>query len=361
MTSLARCKPLFVPAVARPTRDLAVLSSARSGSVPVDAPLQELTTLALEVQGRRALEDLLQVVVDRSARLVDADHASIRLLDPSGTRLVAACRTGEPVHLEPLPFERGEGLLGWIAEHGRPIRAARPQDDPRFVERPAMKAMGPFLGVPLVSGSSSLGVLSALRDEGPFDERDEQLLILVAAICAPYLEIARLSRLSEVDPLTGTLNRRGLDAAFPDTLGDGQTLVEPLSVVMVDLDHFKQINDTHGHAVGDEVLRHVSRLLSQVLRSGDAIVRYGGEEFLLILPEVGLGRALRIAERARSAVERHPLRLSIGQVSATISLGVAERGPGESRASLIGRADQALYAAKTTGRNKIVAADELAS
>ncbi len=324
----------------------------------VAGDLQPLIDLALEVQRRRSLEDLLQVVVERTAGILTAEHASIRLLNPSRTVLVAVARTGEPLHLESTEFALGEGLLGWIAKEEKPIRSNDPEHDPRFSPRPNHKPMGCFLGVPLVSGRVCVGVLSVLRHDGPFSESDEQLLTLVAAICAPYLEIARLSRLSQVDPLTGALNRRGMEASYEDRLADPTTGNGELSLMMVDIDHFKRINDRHGHAVGDEVLRHVARVLSGVLRISDAIVRYGGEEFILLFPDVGMGRALRIAERARQAVAESPAPVADLSVELTVSIGVAERRPRERLGELVHRADVALYEAKQTGRNRVCAASQ---
>ena len=306
--------------------------------------LQALTDLAKDVQERGSLEDLLQTVVDRTVAVLEADHASIRLLNPSRTKLVAVCRTGEPIHVEEQDFALGEGLIGWVAEQEQPIRANEPEKDPRFAPRPGHKRMGRFLGVPLVSGQICVGVLSVLRPERPFTEEDEQRITLVAAICAPYLEIARLSRLSQVDPLTGALNRRGMEASLKDHLA---------SVLMVDIDHFKKINDRHGHAVGDDVLRHVARVLSSVLRTSDAIVRYGGEEFVLVFRDVGLGRALRIAERARQAVEESHAPIADLDVNVTVSIGAAERNAAETLEEAVARADKALYEAKQAGRNQV--------
>jgi diguanylate cyclase (GGDEF)-like protein len=322
----------------------------------VTGDLQPIIDLAVEVQHRRSLEDLLQAVVDHTAKILAAEHGSIRLLNPSRTHLVAVCRTGTPLHLEPVDFALGEGLIGWIAEQEQPIRTADPEHDPRYSPRPKHEPMGRFLGVPLVSGRVCMGVLSVLRSTEPFTEADEQLLTLVAAICAPYLEIARLSRLSQVDPLTGALNRRGMEASYEERLADNEATAGELSLMMVDIDHFKAINDTHGHAVGDEVLRHVARVLSGVLRISDAIVRYGGEEFILLFPDVGLGRALRIADRARQAVAENPTPIDDVKVDITVSIGVAERHPAEPLAALVRRADTALYEAKQTGRNRVCAA-----
>jgi diguanylate cyclase (GGDEF)-like protein len=171
--------------------------------------------------------------------------------------------------------------------------------------------------------------------------------MLLAGLCAPYLELARVQRLAAVDPLTGVFNRRGLDLVLSET---GDDLV---TVAMCDLDRFKAINDGLGHAAGDEVLRKVARLLVSVMRSSDGVMRWGGEEFLLVLPGIELGRARRIVERARSWIEREPIEVEGRCIGITVSVGVAERRAGEPRAGLIARADEALYAAKNLGRNRV--------
>lgn len=316
--------------------------------------LDTLTSLARDLQIPARLEELLQILVETASSLLDAPRASIRLLDPGRSKLMAVARAGQPLHMGGnAEFRVGEGLMGWIVEHGQPIRSADPESDPRFAMKPGMRGkMGSFLGVPIVSGKVSLGVVSAVHpDPDHFTSVHEKQLTLLACISAPYLEIARLSRLATVDPLTRALNRRGMDSAFPEVEADESGYVKPLSVVMVDLDHFKRVNDTHGHAVGDLVLKEVTRILSNVLRGGDAVIRYGGEEFLLVLPGVDLSTAARVVERARVAVQDAVIEVEDRRISVTASFGVAERTDGEDRETLISRADAALYRAKEAGRN----------
>ena len=323
--------------------------------------LDKLTAIAKKLHGRLGLEGILQTVVDGASDLLGAPRASLRLLDSTQTKLIAACRAGSALHLDPsMGFERGEGLIGWIAEHAQPLRTGRAESDPRFVTRPGMKEhMGSFLGVPLLAGARCMGVLSAVHPRlDYFDAEHEQLAVLLATIAAPHVEIARLSRLTRVDSLTGTLNRRGLDEAFPEVAQpvttDGTT--PPLSLAMVDIDRFKLVNDEYGHAVGDEVLRAVTERLAGAVRLSDAVVRYGGEEFLLILPSLRLRDALRVADRARRTVAKVPVKVADVVVSVTVSVGVAERHPNEARDALIARADAAMYAAKKLGRNRTEAA-----
>ena len=325
----------------------------------MSSALKGLAVLAREAQQPQSLEELLQRIADCAARLVGSPRASVRLLDTRRERLVAVCRAGEPLHSDPnISFQVGEGLMGWIVAHGRPLRAADAENDARFAPRPGMREpMASFLGVPIVSGNVCFGVISAINPVPSFFTREhEELLVLLSAICAPYLEIQRLSRLATVDPLTGALNRRGADAAFPEIEATPGEPVHPLSVVMLDLDHFKDVNDRYGHAMGDQVLRQVSGLLAATVRAGDAVVRYGGEEFLLILPNVELPTAARIAERARATIEAARFVIGEEMVHVTASFGVAQRLTGEDRGAVIGRADDAMYGAKRAGRNRVACA-----
>jgi diguanylate cyclase (GGDEF)-like protein len=328
---------------------------------PATDRLHVLTELVYQIQSPSGLEEILETIVEHTAVLVDTERVSIRLLDPSRTRLIASVRAGTPLHEDPsVEFDLGEGLMGWIAKNARPIRSGSATRDRRFVPRPGMKdEMGSFIGVPLLAGSVCMGVLSAVHEqEHFFSEEHEQVMLLVAGICGPYLEIARLSRLARVDPLTGALNRRGLERAFPDEPAEEHGVVKPLSVVLVDVDRFKDINDRFGHAVGDEAVKRVAQLLSAVLRVGDAVVRYGGDEFVLVLPGVDLAQAGRIAERAHEMI--HKLQIDLGdmQLKVTASMGVAERLSGESRDALIERADGAMYDAKQSGRDRIRLAEK---
>jgi diguanylate cyclase (GGDEF)-like protein len=308
-----------------------------------------VASVARELTQKRSLEQLLQVVVDRAAALLGDARVSVRLFDTARARLIATCRSGEPLYRSgPVEFKIGEGLIGWIAANNAPLRTGDAGNDPRFVKRPTVDHFSSFLGVPLTTADTCFGVIAAIKPErDAFSERDEQTLMLLAALCAPHLELARLQRLTQVDPLTGVLNRRGLDVALPES---SAALV---SVAMCDLDRFKRINDGFGHAAGDEVLRRVCQLLSTVLRAGDGVVRWGGEEFLVVLPGIELDRARRIVERARSWIEREPIEIAGQMLDVTISVGVAERRAGETREALIGRADDALYAAKQAGRNRV--------
>jgi diguanylate cyclase len=158
---------------------------------------------------------------------------------------------------------------------------------------------------------------------------------------------------ARTDALTGLLNRRAFDEELGRRFAQWRRQHTPVAVVMVDVDHFKRFNDTHGHQAGDEVLRRVAGALRATMRDMDVVARYGGEEFALILPGTGLREARRAAERARMAIEGVEVLFQGKPLKVTASLGTAQAMPGDEPASLVSRADQALYAAKKAGRNRV--------
>ena len=158
-----------------------------------------------------------------------------------------------------------------------------------------------------------------------------------------------------IDPLTSLYNRRWLDNMLERVMHRCSTKNQPLSVLMVDIDFFKQFNDTHGHLAGDTALRVVSRSIVQNLRPEDLVARYGGEELFALLPGLDVDAAATIAERLRHAISEAEIRLSDGTKlpGLTVSIGIAEKQEGATAHQIIDAADQALYRAKHAGRNKV--------
>jgi len=185
--------------------------------------------------------------------------------------------------------------------------------------------------------------------------KDRQIQAMMAA-----LEEARLNaeNLSRFDALTGVLSRRAILEAIDDEVDRAKRNRHALTCLMLDLDHFKTINDTHGHQFGDNALHRVAQVVSELCRTNDRLGRYGGEEFLMILPETRIDGAIRLAERVRLAVaETHLDRL---EERITLSIGVSEWHHDErSSKTLIARADRALLEAKAAGRNHVVASQRV--
>lgn len=165
---------------------------------------------------------------------------------------------------------------------------------------------------------------------------------------------ATLERLSLTDALTGVFNRRYLLSHLESVFAEAKRYARPFTAVLVDLDHFKQVNDTHGHLAGDEVLRVMARRLSQSLRSADVLGRYGGEEFLVILPETPVDAAAILGERLRHTVQVLPVHFGEAAIRVTASFGMAGFHPDQKDAhSLLEQADLALYRSKELGRNRV--------
>lgn len=306
-----------------------------------------LFALVESLRSADSLEDMLYALADATASLLGIDRVTVRLLDETRARLLVAARAGKPIHVTEVSFAVGEGLIGWVVEHGETLRLEDAEKDPRFVERAEQTArIGAFLGVPIVDNGGTIGVMSASADR-PFNGNDEALARLCVGIAVPWVQAARLRRLALVDPLTSALNRRGLESTFAHN--------DQPCVLLVDLDHFKSINDTHGHAAGDRVLRAVAAMLGDVARHADDVVRLGGEEFLVVLRGASLIAGSRVAERARAAIAA--MRIDDdrgGEIRVTASIGVAAKRPDETRDALIARADAAMYRAKRAGRDCVV-------
>jgi len=158
------------------------------------------------------------------------------------------------------------------------------------------------------------------------------------------------------DSLTGAQNRRGMDAILLREVARAKRNQNRLVVAMLDVDHFKRVNDTYGHDVGDKLLVHLSMITKSVMRESDALIRYGGEEFLLILSETDLQGASYVMDRLRQVVAKAPLVCDNNRIEVTLSAGIAQLGEGENGHSLVLRADHALYEAKRAGRDRVVIA-----
>jgi diguanylate cyclase (GGDEF)-like protein len=178
------------------------------------------------------------------------------------------------------------------------------------------------------------------------------LMLLTLVLARPLLRAFRWTeeQASEarIDSLTGLANRRAVEEILAAEISRAQRFAHELAVVLLDLDRFKEINDSFGHPAGDVMLRAVSRLLTSLARQGDTVARWGGEEFVVVLPETDPVGAQRFAERLRRTIEAH----SVGDMQTSTSCGVASMLPEDTVEDLLGAADQALYLAKTNGRNR---------
>jgi diguanylate cyclase (GGDEF)-like protein len=321
--------------------------------------LDLLAKVARDLIEDQRLESGLQRIADTALAVLDGDHASVRLCQPDGS-LEACARAGLGSEHPPPRFERGEGILGWVAEHGEVARVSESGREPRFVDRRRERGfdVGSLLSVPIAGGDATLGVLtvSSARPRS-FGEADEAIGKLLAAAAAQTVRTAELRELAMTDSQTRAYNRRGLLPRLGEEIERASRHGEPLSLLLIDLDHFKRVNDQHGHAVGDAVLCSFADTVRECVRAADVLFRRGGEEFVLVMPSTHGDQAARVAERLRARLDGAPLRVRDELLlMQTASIGVATWDGAESAEAMEERADLAMYEAKRLGRNRVVVA-----
>jgi len=262
-----------------------------------------------------------------------------------------------------MTFRRGEGLIGWVVEHAEGIIVDEVHADPRFLPDRTPNLQGfhirSLLAEPLWSAGSVIGVISVSSpDPGRFTPDDQLLARLLANCSTPPIERARLGRLAMTDDLTLAYNQRYLMPRLHEEMERSRRTGGPLSMLLMDLDHFKRVNDNYGHAVGDAVLRIFADRVRAAVRRIDIFVRRGGEEFTLVMPATTRSNAQATAERIRTNLSAHPLDAA-GEdlIAQTVSIGVATWDGEETLQSFQQRADMAMYRAKELGRNQVVMAD----
>ena len=318
-------------------------------------PLAELSRELLADAGVQGVQPSLQRVADAALLLLGADHASVRLCEPDGQLRVGA-RAGVGADLPPPRFERGQGVIGWVAQTGMIARVSDSRSEPRFLDRKRGFAVGSILSVPVMGPDRTLGVLSASSPTHDAFAADHELLAtLLANAAAQVLRMAELREAALTDSQTRTYNRRYLAPRLREELERARRSGDALSVMLLDLDHFKRVNDEHGHAAGDAVLSAFAEVVRSCVRSVDVLVRRGGEEFVLLLPATGFRAARTVAERIRRRLADHTMQPRAGvQLTQTVSIGVASWDREESAEALEERADRAMYEAKRRGRNRVV-------
>jgi len=321
---------------------------------------------SLEFGQALELDALYRAIHRAAARLMPCDTCVIGLLDAERQEIeyvyqVDAVRVWPPGRL---PLQRG--LLGFIIRTGVSlcITGCDPEIERWFGAEPfgeGEQPTGSLLAVALCAGGQPIGALSIQAEaSNAYTSADLDALEMLAATAVIAIQNARLfgrvQQLATLDPLTGVANRRHFLELAHHEMERAKRYHHPLSLLMIDVDHFKQLNDTYGHLAGDQALQAIAARLRDNLRENDIIGRFGGEEFVVLLPETGLEQALHVAERLRGAIGAQPVATDEGEVGVSVSIGVAScecaRQP-LSVEQLLERADDALYVAKRRGRNQI--------
>ena len=325
--------------------------------------LEVLLRLTRELTVERPLEESLKLVTDAIIEIFGADHASIRLLDATRDALLAGVRSGSAEGAgRRMVFRRGEGIIGWVVEHGEGALVHDVLEDERFV---AVSGQGfevrSLVVEPLWSGGEVIGALSVSSpDVGSFNADDQLFVRLLANCSVPPVERARLKRLAIYDDLTLAHNQRYLAPRLAEEIERARRSKGTVCILLMDLDHFKSVNDAHGHVIGDRVLRMFADRVRANVRKPDVLVRRGGEEFVLIMPAISdVEMGMATAHRIQHNLETTPVSLDDGlKLRQTVSIGVANWNGTETAEELEKRADRAMYRAKREGRNRVVLATE---
>ncbi|MEZ4254157.1 MAG: sensor domain-containing diguanylate cyclase [Polyangiales bacterium] len=304
-----------------------------------------LSQVALKLGPALRLRELAILVREEEALVIRAVHGF-----PNPTALL-----GREV-------QQGEGVAGDAAEGNDPVLVRDVRTEPKYLAFwGEAERTGSYAAVPVMDGKRRVGMLALTRPpDDPLLPEEVRFAGAVGDTLALAIRHGRqmeeLRALSMHDELTGLANRRLLKSRIQMELTRARRFRHAVSVLAIDIDHFKLLNDRCGHPVGDEALRSVGAILEDKIRRVDTVARIGGEEFVVLLPRTSSVHALKVAEHLRAAVANHPFSGADGQPGGrlTISVGVAELLPAEEPSDFLARADAALYAAKGAGRDRVV-------
>jgi diguanylate cyclase (GGDEF)-like protein len=340
---------------------------AASGSSVPETTAQRLTILTDVVKTANSILEprkVIEVVMEKIRQLIPSEAWSLLMVDEEKQELVFEAALGAKGRdVSSFRLKLGEGVAGWVAQTGKATIVNDVAHDPRFTPRVDTRTQfetRSILCAPLVSRGRTIGVLEIINKlEGRFTRNDLDLVLTLVEPCAIAIENAilfqRTEQLTITDDLTRLFNSRYLNLYLGREIKRCKRHGIPLSVIFLDLDGFKGINDQYGHLAGSGTLTEVGAILAEGVRESDILARYGGDEFVVVLPETPASGALVIAERLRRAVEEH--RFLEGQgISARISasFGIATYPDHAlSPEGLIQKADQAMYRVKEREKNGI--------
>jgi diguanylate cyclase (GGDEF)-like protein len=305
------------------------------------------------------LEDTAQIqalILRTLAAHVSAGTGAIATYCPADRALAITATVGYPLSLvEHLRIQSGEGLIGRAYASGKPALGDSALDGQGRLRY----RTDSYMLLPVRAGNDTLAVvaLTDRKDNRPFDARDFSTARALASVAAPALSReqlrARLVELTEVvtvDPLTGLFNRRYFETRLDVEVKRARRQEHDLALLLIDIDDFKRVNDTRGHLEGDRTLREVADVLHAGVRIFDVCARFGGEEFVIVMPGASIVVAQQIAERIRSRIERS---FKNDSAPVTVSIGVGMLTEGTTSDQLVDHADRALIAAKTAGKNVV--------
>lgn len=334
----------------------------------MDETVSSISDLSRSIAPVLNWEPLLQTILEKSIQLLKAEQGSLMLLNNETLELlVEAKKSIDDILINDMQNRPGEGIARKVLESGTPLLVEDVENDPRtFHNNRSRYKTKSFVSIPIIIEDRVSGVLNIsdkITGEN-FNESDLKLIQSFTANAAIaiersllYKKTEELQKLSVTDPLTGILNRRYLNDRLSEEITRFNRYKHTFSLMMIDIDAFKDYNDTYGHLTGDSVLKILATTLDGSLRPTDILARFGGDEFVVILPQTPKVDAIGIAKRLRETVEKAciPNHGDLPVNNLTISVGLTSYPDDASSATeLIEKTDQALYLAKKGGRNRLV-------
>jgi len=325
--------------------------------------LDALKSLSLNLTSSLDLQTVLDAVVTEAMRLVKNARAAHIFLYSNEKLEFGSSLKADGIRNKPLGMPRAEGLTNSVIKHGEQIIIEDIANHPLYKSIP-YEWTGSIVGIPLKFKNSIVGVMNVSRSVvGPFSKADLRLIGLLADQAAVAIYNASLHKLvtdlANTDSVTGLPNRRALDERLQDDLRYAKQANSMFSVVMMDLDGFKSVNDVYGHAAGDEVLRSLFNYLSENMRTTDFLARYGGDELTLVIRDAGLEAAQTVTQKILDLMKEYKLPFTTEKkVQLGISAGIAVF-PAHARSAgdLVRAADMALYQAKKHKRGSFIVAN----
>jgi diguanylate cyclase (GGDEF)-like protein len=321
---------------------------------------ESLRKAGIAVAERSDLNDTVNHILEQLKQMVFYDSASVQLLEDNELHIVGGSGWKDPKEIADIHFPiPGNNPNTVVIETGKPYYLPDAGKDYEQFNQPPHDHIRSWLGVPMSVQEKLIGLMAIDSKEiNGFNEQDIMIASEFANQVAIALENARILQETQTqaitDSLTGIYNRRGLFKMGEFEFQRARRIQRPFSILMFDIDHFKKVNDTYGHAVGDQILQQLAQRCAKTSRATDLVGRYGGEEFIILLTETNLEAAKIIGERLRQSIQQTPFNTDTGEIIVTTSIGVTESLPTDTLATLIKRADTALYKAKNAGRNCVV-------
>lgn len=330
-----------------------------------DEELASLVEIGKTLTSSLNLKEVLDMIMGKVGALLKPKLWSLLLVDPESDELyfeIVVSPVAE--QLKQVRLKIGEGIAGWVAEHGEPLLIADAQSDDRFarqIDQRVEFTTRSLICVPLMVRGQVLGVIelvNSLEDRG-YGEAELRIISLIADYAAIAIDNARnYQRACELvitDDLTGLYNARHFNTILDREVEAAKRYGQPLSMVFLDLDRFKQVNDTYGHLVGSRVLSEMGGLIKRNIRMVDYAARFGGDEYVLLLPNTPKSGAMTLVENLRRVMRGELFRADDGrEFQVTASFGIATYpDDAASNLDLVRLADEAMYAVKGGGRDGI--------